>query len=215
MGVLTRKLPKPLIKVRGKTFLEHIFSALPSTIGEVIVVVGYKGGQIRKFLGSNFGGKRVSYVENAHIALGNAHSLVLTRRRFRRLERFMLMYADELPSKREVTRCLATRFSWLTVLVTAREKAGVVTLSRTGRVIAVEEKPEHPTSDLVPGGVMVVNTDIFNGRPRRHRNGEYTVTSLMAQFIKTHVVKAVSGRKNLYFSTRADVDRFNTNGRVV
>ncbi|MDO8564699.1 MAG: nucleotidyltransferase family protein [bacterium] len=209
MRHLTATIPKPLLKVKGKAFIERLIFALPSEVDEVIVVIGYKGDKIREFLGSRFRGKRIRYVQNNRITLGNAYSLMLTRDFFEPRERFIVMYADEVTSQREIKRCLSHKFSWVTHIVEVKEKASVATLSSTGRIIHVVEKPKRPSSNLVPGGILLINADIFSCRLRKHQNGEYYLTSMMAQFIKSHPVMAVAGTKNLYFSTPEDIDRFN------
>jgi NDP-sugar pyrophosphorylase family protein len=209
MGTLTEEKPKPLLLVGGKTFLERIISTLPPEIDEVIVVVGYKGEQIRAFLDEKFLGRKVSYVVNDNVEKGNAHSLLLTRGHFKQKERFVLIYSDELPSSGEMTACLSHEFSWLTHIVDDPAQSGVVTLSSDGRILELEEKPLRPKSNIAAGGVMVVNADIFSYPPRQHRNGEYYLTFMMEEFIKHHNVQAVTGTKNLFFSTPGDIDRFN------
>ncbi|HCB35459.1 MAG: hypothetical protein A2W52_01745 [Candidatus Taylorbacteria bacterium RIFCSPHIGHO2_02_49_25] len=209
MGELTEEKPKPLLLVRGKTFLEHIISTLPQDVDEVIVVIGYKGEQIREFLGNDFLGKKITCIVNEHIEKGNAHSLILTKDYFKPKERFVLIYSDEFPSNDEMTKCLSHEFSWLTHIVDDPRYSGVITLSDTGHIVELEEKPEHPKSNLAAGGVMVINADIFSYPPKQHRNGEYYLTSMMEQFVKFHSVKAVTGTKNLFFSTPEDIDRFN------
>ena len=37
---LTENCPKPLVKVGGKTLLDHIVSALPSSVDELVIVTG-------------------------------------------------------------------------------------------------------------------------------------------------------------------------------
>lgn len=209
MRHLTAKIPKPLLKVRGKTFIERLIGAFPQTVSEIIIVIGYRGEQIRAFLSDRFKGKKISYVTNDRIELGNAHSLMLTRGYFKPRERFLVMYSDELTSRKEIKRCLARRFSWVTHIVEAPEKASVAVLSSAGRIIHVEEKPEHPESNIVPGGVMVINADIFECRKEKHRNGEYYLTTMMSDFIASHTVFSITGKRNLYFSTPQDIDRFN------
>lgn len=209
MDSLTRDKPKPLLTVKGKTFLEHIISVLPSEVDELIVVIGYKGEQIRAFLNDRFLEKKVTYVQNDDIEKGNAHSLILTRGHFKLKERFMIIYSDELASKDEIKDCLAHEFSWLTHEINDPTQSGVVTLSPSEQILELEEKPEHPKSNIAAGGVLIVNADIFTYSPKKHRNGEYYLTSMMVEFIKTHIVTAVSGKKNLYFSTPKDIDRFN------
>ena len=209
MGPLTETTPKPLLKIKDRTFLEHIISALPPEVDELVLVIGYKGEQIREFLGTEFLGKKVSYVENDRIESGNAYSFLLTRDYFKPRERFMIIYSDELASKEEIAECVAYEFSWFTHIVDDPTQSGIVTLSASGEIIELEEKPENPKSNIAAGGVLVVNADIFSYPPQQHRNGEYYLTSMMVPFIKNHSVKAVTGTKNLYFSTPEDIDRFN------
>lgn len=212
MNTLTEDKPKPLLSVRGKTFLEHIILSLPDEVDELIVVIGYKGEQIRAFLGESFLEKKVSYVQNDRLELGNAYSLLLTKDCFKPDERFVIIYSDELPTKNDICHCLEHVFSWLTYVVNDPTRSGVVMLSPSGRIIELEEKPVHPKSNIAAVGVLVVNADIFKCKPQMHKNGEYYLTSLMAEFIKTHHVQAVAGERTVSFSTPEDIDRFNGKG---
>ena len=212
VGGLTEEKPKPLLLIRGKTFLEHIISTLPEDVDEVIVVIGYKGEQIRAFLGDTFLGKKVTYVQNDHLELGNAYSLLLTKDFFKPGERFIITYSDELPTKNDIRHCLEHVFSWLTYVVDDPTRSGVVMLSPSGRIIELEEKPVHPKSNIAAVGVLVVNADIFKCKPQMHKDGEYYLTSLMAEFMKTHHVQAVAGERTVSFSTPKDIDKFNRKG---
>ena len=49
---LTLERPKPLIKVDGKTLLEHNLDQLVGVIDEVILVIGYKGNMIKEYIGN-------------------------------------------------------------------------------------------------------------------------------------------------------------------
>ena len=62
MRPLTNDRPKPLVLVLGRPLLEHIIEALPAAIDEIILVVGYRGEQIQKHFGTEYGGRRVHYV---------------------------------------------------------------------------------------------------------------------------------------------------------
>lgn len=204
MRPLTLKMPKPLLKVRGKAFLEHILDSLPVIVDEIIIVIGYKGGQIKKFLGEKYKDKKIHYVvQNAPDGTGSA--LMLTRSHFKKRERFLLVYADELVTKKEIKDCFAHKFSWLSRYVDIPEKAGVVSLSPQGRIVGVVEKPKRPSSNFVVSGLMVINADIFKHKPAKHRSGEYCLTSMMNRFIKDHNVRAVRGVDNLYFSSLKDM----------
>jgi len=49
MRPLTLDIPKPLLKIAGKTLLDHIFDALPPEIDEAIIVVKYLAEQIKNY----------------------------------------------------------------------------------------------------------------------------------------------------------------------
>ena len=67
MGGLTDTVPKPLLLVAGKSLLAHKLDALPSEVHEVIFVIGYQGQMIREEFGSEYGGRRVQYVEQEEL----------------------------------------------------------------------------------------------------------------------------------------------------
>lgn len=209
MRPLTFKKPKPLLKVEGKTFLEHILDSFPVQINEIIIVIGYKGEEIRKFLGDKYKNKKIYYLVQKNLN-GTGTALLLAKNYFKPKERFLIVYGDELVTKKEIKDCLACRFSWLSRRVDTPEKAGVVSFSPQGRIVSVVEKPKHPLSNFVVSGLMVVNADIFKHKPAKHRSGEYYLTSMMNKFIKNHNVRVVRGIDNLYFSSLKDMDKFLT-----
>src|SRR3989344_5750566 len=87
MRPLTDTIPKVLLKVGGKTFLDHILSALPALVDEIIIVVGYKGSQVKKYIGGKYGAKKVHYIMQRQ-QKGTARALMLTRYFFKKHERF-------------------------------------------------------------------------------------------------------------------------------
>ncbi|MEK9183761.1 MAG: sugar phosphate nucleotidyltransferase, partial [Patescibacteria group bacterium] len=180
-----------------------------SEMGEIIIIIGYKGEQIKKFLGNQYKDKKIHYVTQK-ILNGTGSALMLAKPYFKNKERFLILYADELVTKKEIRDCLSHKFSWLSRYYDKPEESAVATLRR-GRLINITEKPKYPASNFVVGGLMVINADIFKCRSLRHRNGEYHLSSMMKKFIKTHKVIAVPGRDNLSFSTKADIDKFNKN----
>lgn len=210
MGVLTKSKPKPLLKVGGKTFLDHIFNVLPHTVTEVVVVIGYGGKQIQRYLGRNYKGRKITYVWQKKLT-GTAFAFLLTKDCFNVAlkERFFIFYADEFATRQEIKKCLSYEFSWLCHRVSGLRQTGVVELSKDRRIVRVRERPKKFKSDLAAGGVMIVNSDLFKYRPVRHNDGEYYLTSMLNKFLKTHNVYAVIGRPDLYFAQPADIDKFD------
>lgn len=62
LGTLTDDRPKALVEVAGEPLLAHCLRALrPLEPDEVVVVVGYRGSQIREAFGASFEGLRLTY----------------------------------------------------------------------------------------------------------------------------------------------------------
>ena len=112
MRPLTDTTPKPLLKIKGKPILDYIFESLPEEITEVILVVWYKKENIRRYIGTEYKGKKVSYVFGSPD--GNVLSFRNTREYIKKDERFLLIYGDEMPTKENVNKCLSFPLSILT-----------------------------------------------------------------------------------------------------
>src|SRR3989344_2324784 len=213
MGYLTKDLPKPLLKVRGKTLLDHIFESLPKNINEVIVVIGYKGDQIRLHLEKYYGTKKLLHFIHVKELHKIAQSVLAVSKFFPEStkERFLIIYGDELPNRIEMKQCLAHRYSWLCHQINKSISAGAVKLGKNKRILEVKEKRMgNKPPFLAAGGGMLVDSDIFGYKPRLHKSSkEYHVTSIMGQFIKDHQVYAVVGRPDWYLTSSKDIDRAN------
>ncbi len=186
---LTEHTPKPLLRINGSTVLDHIALALPEEVTDLVIVVRYLGDQIKNYCGTSFHGKSVSYVEGSE--KGNAYSLLAAAPLVDRKERMMVLYADEIPSRENVLRCLAHRFSWLCKKTLRPKAAGVVRLRDDGTIAEIVEKSEDPPSDLATIGLMVLSGEMFYYEPTQSSNGEYYLSSMANQYFATEKVYAV------------------------
>ena len=189
---LTLQVPKPLVTVLGKPLIQHAWEVLPDLVDEVIVVVGYKSDLIREFLGTEFLGKRVTYVEQCE-PKGTGHAINLCRPHLAGEEKFVVMYADDLHDKTAVSTCCTHDAALLVAQVQDPRRFGVVIKKNDGTVEDIEEKPEHPKSDLAAVGVYVLPFGIFNYDVADQKNGEYYLTDMIAGFVRdnpTHTVES-------------------------
>lgn len=78
---LTEKYPKALLPVGDKRVIEHILEALVvSGITKVVIIVGYKKEAVMSYLGSEYRGCVIIYVENDHFDVSdNLYSMFLAR----------------------------------------------------------------------------------------------------------------------------------------
>lgn len=182
--------PKPLVEVLGKPLIQHIWEVLPPSIAEVIVVVGYKQKMLRDFLGPEFMGKRVTYVEQLE-PLGTGHALRICKPYLENEKKFLLMYADDLHSRDAVAKCIEYDSALLVSFIDDPRHFGVVVTNEDGTIKNIEEKPEHPQSNLAITGVYVLTPKIFDYDVSHKKNGEYYLTDMIELCIKDSPMQVV------------------------
>ncbi|MTE21833.1 glucose-1-phosphate thymidylyltransferase [Streptomyces sp. TRM43335] len=157
---ITHTSAKQLVPVANKPVLYYGLESIAAAgITEVGVIVGATAPEIRAAVGdgSRFG-LRVTYIPQ-EAPLGLAHA-VLIARDWLGDDDFVMYLGDnfiiggitplveEFRSRRPDARILLTRVSDPTAF-------GVVELDADGRVVALEEKPRYPKSDLALVGVYL------------------------------------------------------------
>ncbi len=185
---LTENTPKPLVAVAGRPLLDHIVSALPSAVDELIIVVGYLGEQIIEYCGSEYFGRPVTYVEQVE-QKGTAHALWLCRDLLR--GRFLFMFADDIHGAADISRLVSYSRGLLAMPTEAPEKFGIIVRHPDGTLAEFVEKPSHPPSNLASTGVMVLDTHIFEFSIQKEINGEYFLTDVVAEYAKKYPLAVV------------------------
>jgi bifunctional UDP-N-acetylglucosamine pyrophosphorylase/glucosamine-1-phosphate N-acetyltransferase len=186
---LTETTPKPLIKVKNKTLLDHIVGALPSAVDELIIVTGYLEKQIRDYCGEEFHGRKVTYVHQEE-QKGTAHALWLCKDLLK--GRFLFMFADDLHGRKDIARATSYTRSMLTLTTDSPEKFGIVVRHPDGTLAEMIEKPDHPPSNLASTGVMVLDDNIFKFDPyATETKGEYYLTDVIAEYAKEYPIAVV------------------------
>jgi NDP-sugar pyrophosphorylase family protein len=185
---LTDTVPKPLVTVGGKTLLDHIVGALPSAVDELIIVTGYLEEKIHAYCGTEFHGKKVTYVHQAE-QKGTAHALWLCKDLLR--GRFLFMFADDLHGKQDIARVTSYTRAMLTLTTDTPERFGIVVRHPDGTLAEMIEKPEHPPSNLASTGVMVLDDHIFQFEPTVMKNGEYYLTDVIAEYARVYPIAVV------------------------
>lgn len=185
---LTDNLPKPLVQVAGKTLLDHIVSSLPSAVDELIIVTGYLEDQIKAHCGTEFHGRKVTYVTQVE-QKGTGDALWLCRDFLK--GRFLFMFADDLHGPQDIARATSYTRSMLTLTTDNPERFGIVVRHPDGTLAEMIEKPEHPPSNLASTGVMVLDTNIFKFALTKETNGEFYLTDVIAEYAKDYPIAVV------------------------
>ena len=77
----TKNHTKSMVKILGKTFLEHSLDKITKyNISRIIIATGYFGDEIKKVIGKSYNGVPVIYIDNEiYDKTNNIYSLYLTR----------------------------------------------------------------------------------------------------------------------------------------
>jgi NDP-sugar pyrophosphorylase family protein len=187
MRELTADLPKPLLSIRDKTLLEFKIQILPEEITEVILVIGYLGDKIKEKIGSECYGKKITYVEAE--PLGTAYCLFAAKDLL--TERFLLMYGDDLYSRKDVIESLKHRACAGVFKKEGEMSGGKMILDEQDYVLDIQEG-KHADGGLISTGLFVFSPVIFN-YPLQKMPGreEYGVPPTIVQALAEMPLKAL------------------------
>ena len=152
MGELTESVPKPMLKVSGKTLLEHKLDALSGIADDIIIVVGHYGGVIHDYFGGTYGGTRLLYVEQ-DVLDGTAGAL--WRAKDALTDRFLVLMGDDLYSRTDIERCLVPGDGWVMLVEETSQP-------RSGGDVKLDT--HHHIKDIVEGeykGHGYIGTNLF------------------------------------------------------
>jgi bifunctional UDP-N-acetylglucosamine pyrophosphorylase/glucosamine-1-phosphate N-acetyltransferase len=183
MMPLTADKPKPILEVLGKPLITHLLEVLPGEINEVIMLVGYKGGMIRDYLGNEFGGRKIIYAEQKELN-GQTPALKLAWRYLVPGERFLILPADDIRGKDDLARLVSHPLAVGVQEVEHPKRFGIVVPSEKGTVADIEEKPAQPKSNLATTMAYVLDDSIFDYKAAAHGDGEYYLAPVVAQMAR-------------------------------
>lgn len=171
MRPLTLNAPKPLLKVEGKTLLEHNLDQLIGIIDEVILVIGYKGKMIKDYIKNEYQSIKIRYAEQKK-QLGTGHALMQVADMVK--GKFLLLMGDDLYSKDDINRCVEHELCVLAKRVDNPERFGVFLLE-DNKVKDVIEKPKTFIGNLINTGCGVFDERLFDElrRIEKSERGEY------------------------------------------
>lgn len=187
MRELTATRPKPLIEVNGKPILEHIVSALPAEVDELVLIVGYLKEQIVERCGTEYLGKKVTYCEQENFAGGTGEALMRARTVLR--GKFLFMYGDDIHGEEALRNAIACDHAILGTHSDTPEKYGVLVPNADGTLQSIIEKPKDPPSNLINIGGFVINESIFEYTVPVSASGELYVTDMLTEYAKDNPVQ--------------------------
>jgi bifunctional UDP-N-acetylglucosamine pyrophosphorylase/glucosamine-1-phosphate N-acetyltransferase len=163
MGGLTKDTPKPMLKVGQKNLLELKIDILPEYVDEVIFIVGYFSEKIKEYFGSEYNGKKITYVVQANPVGGTADALWAAKDILK--DRFIVMMGDDLYSRADIDACLGYEWALLVDKVHGTRKAGQAVIDGKNIIHDIVEG-EHAEEEWWSGtNMFVLDTRIFSQTP--------------------------------------------------
>jgi len=189
MRPLTSNIPKPLLPVAGRPFLEHNIEALKEAgIRDLILLVGWRAQRVREHFGDGKSfGVRIEYVEQKE-RLGTAHAVGMIKGMVD--SPFFCLYGDVVLTKESVKgvvdhhKKVSGSVMALTTVEDPRRYGSIV--AENGVVKDIVEKAEVPPSNLINAGAYVLEPEIFEAiaETRKSPRGEYEITDSLKLLMK-------------------------------
>ena len=182
MAPLTDRRPKPLLPVGDRTLVEHVLDACLEVVDEFVLVVGYRGEDVREELGDQYRDRPITYVQQLE-QRGTAHAIAQARDAID--ERFLVLNGDVLIDA-SLPQALGETGS--TAMAGTRvpdpSSYGVLTVD-DGAVTDLVEKPDEPPTDLANVGCYAFEPDVFEyiDRTEESERGEYEITETIERLI--------------------------------
>jgi UDP-N-acetylglucosamine diphosphorylase / glucose-1-phosphate thymidylyltransferase / UDP-N-acetylgalactosamine diphosphorylase / glucosamine-1-phosphate N-acetyltransferase / galactosamine-1-phosphate N-acetyltransferase len=206
MAPLTNQTPKPLAKIQGKTLLEINMVKIAPLVDYFVIVIHYLGQQIVEYIGNEFDGKPVFYIDSQSPVTG---SLGAFRFGFYAQERtaiyddvvlinsdnilddeFYRLFKNQIMINRQISCYMAYPEPDHTKLLSQ----GVFVVDDSSHLVRVAEKSPVFVSDLCNVGLYYFPNKVKEFLTLRcpSPNGEELITDLMTRYIQKYPVKILS-----------------------
>lgn len=191
MGHLTEHIPKPLIEVGGKTLMEHKLDAMPDSVDEVIIVIGYLGDIIKKKFGERYGAMKLTYVEQTKLD-GTGGAMWLCKPYLHGA--FLVLYADNIYAQMDMERAACFPWSIVGYEVDDLGSAAKIIVGDSDRVTDILEVGARDNSPgFLNTGLYCLDMRIFDYPlvPAKPGSPEYGLPQTMvASGVELHLIKA-------------------------
>ncbi|MCD5396284.1 MAG: NTP transferase domain-containing protein [Candidatus Pacebacteria bacterium] len=188
---LTLTRPKPLIKLFGKSILEHNLEQLKGIAKEVILVVGYKGEMIQEKIGKNHSGLKIKYVwQKEPKGTGDAAKIAKPYLK----DKFLLLNGDDFYFKEDLKK-LTKFFPAILVKKTENPSNFAAVIPKNKNYVKdIIEKPKRKVSDLANIGVYYLPKEIFKYKIEKSKRGEYEFPDYLRKFAKEKILHFIEAK---------------------
>ncbi len=204
---LTEHTPKPLIHIGDEPIIHKIFTALPDEITEVVIVVEHLKEEIKKYLGTKYDGRTITYVDQIKMR-GTFGALLSVQNILSPGERFLVLNGDDIYNKKELNMHIAQKRAF-GVQKMHMPKYHSIKIDNDGNIdgFSRQTDEEKINGALIASGSYVIDTDIFNIPPVILSDGEYGLPQTILSQKNMHPIKAVIMHQWLPINSFEDKER--------
>ncbi|MBC8495506.1 NTP transferase domain-containing protein [archaeon] len=187
---LTKEIPKPLIEINGKPFLEYLLRNLEKAGYEkVFLVVGYKKEKIEAFFEHTSFNFEVELVEQEE-RFGTGHAVSLLKDKIK--GNFVLLMGDNLYSEIDFAEVpLEDDNNYVYGYVHVNPKGFGILVHEEDLLIEIQEKPEISPSNIINVALYKFTNEIFDvlTNIEKSSRGEFELTCGVNLLAKQKKVK--------------------------
>jgi NDP-sugar pyrophosphorylase family protein len=195
----TRKIPKSLIDIAGKPFIDHQLTLLRKKgIFQVVLCVGYLGELIEEYVGDGSQwGLDVQYSYDGDILLGTGGAV---KKALSLLpDTFFILYGDsylDIDYKVVIERFYE---EGLPVLMTIYRNQNAFDssniLMKSGRILKYDKKSRDPAMEFIDYGLVVIQKKVFEPYPA---NKPLDLTQVLSLLVDSGQVAAFEADQRFY-----------------
>jgi bifunctional UDP-N-acetylglucosamine pyrophosphorylase/glucosamine-1-phosphate N-acetyltransferase len=203
---LTETRPKPMQEVLGKNLIEWKLEALPETVCEVVIVIGYQGDQIKGYFGDSWKEKPIRYVVQEELN-GTAGALWAARDLLR--GRFLVMMGDDLYAKEDIVAICTQEFAVGVQKIVGKEIGGEMIANADGDFAGIIEEKHYIEDGLQNVGLYILDERIFDYplTPIGGSSTEFGLPHTLIALAKTFPIHMLLVTKWLQVTTPDDLVR--------
>jgi len=179
---LTASIPKSLIEVNGTPIIEQTLKALPNNVHEIFIVVGYLKEKIQEYLGDEWNGKKIHYVEQEDLD-GTGSALHLVKSRLK--DKFIVVNGDDIYNESDLER-LSTHPLGILVKETSENIKGFLLENEQHHMEAIEGNAPDSEIKLQVCGAYILDERFF-----RYKLAEIT-THAKTEFSLPHTLVSMA-----------------------
>ena len=189
---MTKFTHKTLLPLFDKPVIDYALGTMREAgIRDITIVANRHVGQIAQHVGTGVAGERIHYViEETPLGVANALSLV---RPYVEGSRMLLYFSDNITTwdfSEDVATFRKSASNPGSILlareVDAPSAFGICEFDEGGEIVGIEEKPEHPKSNLAIGGIYLFDEEfwkIFDEAIDRGGDG-FSISEITREYVR-------------------------------